>query len=56
MMFSHPVRQSRWDDGQKPNGDTWLAKIYWKKPNEQMTSDGHERAARAMDVGAFEVR
>ncbi len=32
-------------DGRKENGDTWLAKIYWKRQNEQMTAAGHERAA-----------
>lgn len=31
-------------DGRQANGDTWLAKIYWKRPNQQMTPDGHERA------------
>lgn len=32
-------------DGQKPNGDTWLARIRWRQPNEQMTPDGRERLA-----------
>lgn len=29
-------------DGRKENGDTWLAKIYWKQTNEQMTTEGYE--------------
>ena len=32
-------------DGREQNGDTWLAKIHWKRPNQQMTPEGHERAA-----------
>ena len=31
-------------DGRKENGDTWLAKIHWKRTNQQMTPDGYERA------------
>jgi hypothetical protein len=29
-------------DGRESNGDTWLVKIYWKLPNEQMTATGLE--------------
>jgi hypothetical protein len=32
-------------DGRKENGDTWLAKIHWQCPNEQMTAAGRERSA-----------
>jgi hypothetical protein len=32
-------------DGRNKNGDTWLAKIYWKRPNRQLTRDGRELAA-----------
>jgi len=32
-------------DGRKQNGDTWLAKIHWQRPNEQMTAAGRERSA-----------
>ncbi|PHS12118.1 MAG: hypothetical protein COA78_08740 [Blastopirellula sp.] len=30
---------------QATNGHTWLAKIYWKQPNQRMTTQGHEQAA-----------
>ncbi len=29
--------------GGAANGDTWLAKIYWKQPNQRMSTDGHRR-------------
>ncbi|MDA3926736.1 MAG: hypothetical protein PF904_18780 [Kiritimatiellae bacterium] len=32
-------------DGRKKNGDTWLSKIKWKRPNQQLTADGVERAS-----------
>jgi len=32
-------------DGRKENGDTWLTRIKWKRPNLQMTADGIERAS-----------
>ena len=31
-------------DGRKDYGDTWLAKLYWKNPNRQLTRDGHDLA------------
>ena len=30
-------------DGRAANGDTWLAKIYWKRPNQRMSPNGHRR-------------
>ena len=30
-------------DGRATNGDVWIAMIYWKRPNEQMSTDGHQR-------------
>jgi len=32
-------------DGRKNNGDVWLAKVKWKKTNQQMTEDGTRRSA-----------
>ena len=32
-------------DNRAANGDTWLAKIHWKRPNKRMTSQGHDRTA-----------
>ena len=32
-------------DGRAQNGATWLAKIYWKQPNERMTADGRARSS-----------
>jgi len=32
-------------DGRAANGDTWLAKIYWRIPNQRMTDQGRERLA-----------
>ena len=32
-------------DGRAQNGDTWLVKIHWNRPNELLTPDGHERVA-----------
>jgi hypothetical protein len=32
-------------DGREENGDAWLAKILWKRPNQQLTPEGRERVA-----------
>jgi hypothetical protein len=32
-------------DGRKENGDVWLAKIHWKRLNQQMTPEGHEKVS-----------
>jgi len=42
---------SEWPrDGRKENGDVWLAKIYWKRLNQQMTPEGYEKIKEGISL------